>query len=146
MSMTPKWSPRCGGTTAACWTRSSKTPETCCGGVGHEDRSKLDEYLQSVRSVERRIEASLRPQRRWINASGFDLSRPSAGIPEQHVEHVRLMLDLLVLAFWTDTTRVATFMMGNAQTGRNFGFIDGCQRFLPWHLASPQRTRTDAAV
>ncbi len=35
------------------------------------------------------------------------------------------MLDIMVLAFWTDTTRIATFMFGNAQTGRNFSFIDG---------------------
>lgn len=93
--------------------------------LGHEDRSKLDEYLDSVRSIERRIESSLRPQKRWINEGRFDLERPTAGVPEQHIDHVRLMLDIMVLAFWTDTTRVSTFMFGNAQTGRNFSFIDG---------------------
>ena len=93
--------------------------------LGNEDRTKLDEYLESVRSVERRIESAMRPQKRWINEGGFDLKRPAPGVPETHVEHVRLMLDIMVLAFWTDSTRVATFMMGNAQTGRNFAFIDG---------------------
>lgn len=93
--------------------------------LGREDRTKLDEYLESVRSVERRIASSMRPQKRWINEGRFDLQRPAPGIPEQHEEHVRLMLDIMVLAFWTDTTRIATFMFGNAQTGRNFSFIDG---------------------
>ena len=89
------------------------------------DRVKLDEYLESVRSVERRIEASLKPQKRWINAGRFEVARPGPGIPETHQEHVRLMLDILALSFWTDTTRVATFMFGDAQTGRDFSFIDG---------------------
>jgi hypothetical protein len=93
--------------------------------LGRDDRTKLDEYLASVRSVERRIESALRPQKRWINEGRFDVSRPIAGVPEQHIEHVRLMLDIMVLAFWTDTTRISTFMFGNAQTGRNFAFIDG---------------------
>jgi hypothetical protein len=93
--------------------------------VGAGDRAKIDEYLESVRSVERRIERALKPQVRWINAGRFDVLRPGPGIPESHEEHVRLMLDVLVLAFWTDSTRVATFMFGNAQTGRNFSFIDG---------------------
>ncbi|QDT17770.1 DUF1552 domain-containing protein [Alienimonas californiensis] len=93
--------------------------------VGVEDRAKLDEYLASVRSVETRIENALKPQKRWINEGRFDVPRPGPGIPEDFTEHTRLMLDVLVLAFWTDTTRVATYMFGNAQTGRNFSFLDG---------------------
>ncbi|MFH5803349.1 DUF1552 domain-containing protein [Alienimonas sp. DA493] len=93
--------------------------------VGVEDRSKLDEYLTSVRSVETRIANALKPQKRWINEGRFDVPRPGPGIPEDFTEHTRLMLDVLVLAFWTDTTRVATYMFGNAQTGRNFSFLDG---------------------
>lgn len=93
--------------------------------VGTEDRAKLDEYLQSVRSVETRISNALKPQKRWINEGRFDVPRPGPGIPEDFTEHTRLMLDVLVLAFWTDTTRVATYMFGNAQTGRNFSFING---------------------
>jgi len=93
--------------------------------VGEADKAKLDEYFESVRSVETRIQSALRPQKRWINDGRFDVPRPGPGIPESHEEHVRLMLDILVLAFWTDTTRISTFMLGNAQTGRNFSFIDG---------------------
>ena len=93
--------------------------------LGLADRAKLEEYLDSVRSVERRIETALAPQRRWINDDRFEIPRPGPGIPEDHVDHVRLMLDILVLAFWTDTTRLGTFMFGNAQTYRDFGFLEG---------------------
>ncbi len=93
--------------------------------VSRRDQIKLDEYLDSVRSVETRIQASLKPQKRWINDGDLGLSRPAPGIPENHAEHVRLMLDIMLLAFWTDTTRVATFMFGDAQTGRDFSFLDG---------------------
>jgi len=93
--------------------------------VGVQDRAKIDEYLESVRSVERRIESALKPQKRWINEGRFDVPRPGPGIPEDHEDHVRLMLDIMVLAFWTDSTRISTFMFGNAQTGRNFSFLEG---------------------
>ncbi|PHR85965.1 MAG: hypothetical protein COA78_38485 [Blastopirellula sp.] len=93
--------------------------------VGTSDKGKIDEYLESVRSVEKRIENAMRPQMRWINEGKFEVPRPGPGIPETHEEHVRLMLDIMVLAFWTDTTRISTFMLGNAQTGRNFNFLDG---------------------
>ena len=93
--------------------------------VGIQDRAKIDEYLDSVRSVERRIESALKPQKRWINEGRFDVPRPGPGIPKDHQEHVRMMLDIMVLAFWTDSTRISTFMFGNAQTGRNFSFLDG---------------------
>ncbi|KAA5546195.1 DUF1552 domain-containing protein [Roseiconus nitratireducens] len=109
--------------------------------IGRDDRTKLDEYLESVRSVERRIESAMKPQRRWINEGEIGVVRPGPGIPEQHIEHVRLMLDIMVLAFWTDTTRVATFMMGNAQTGRNFSFIDGVKS--SFHGISHHRNEPD---
>jgi len=87
------------------------------------DSVKLDEYFESVRSVERRIEASMRPQKRWINEGKLPMDRPTAGLPEDHLEHVTLMLDILILAFWTDTTRIATFMFGDAQSGKDFSFL-----------------------
>src|SRR6266571_823557 len=74
------------------------------------DRVRLDEYFESVRSVEQRLEAALRPQKRWINQGKFPLERPAAGLPETHTEHVRLMLDIFILAFWSDSTRIGTFM------------------------------------
>src|SRR5690606_9965842 len=66
--------------------------------------------------------------------------RPPAGIPDQHQEHVRLMLDILVLACWTDSTRSATLMLGDAQTGRDFSFLDGAKggfHKLSHHRADP---------
>ena len=105
------------------------------------DRVKIDEYLESVRSVERRLGATLRPQKRWINDSSFGVPRPGSGIPETHEEHVRLMLDILVLAFWTDTTRIATFMFGDAQTRRNFSFLDGVSG--SFHQISHHRDEPD---
>lgn len=89
------------------------------------DQVRLDEYFASVRSVERRLESSMKPQRRWINRGKFPLDRPAPGIPDTHLEHVRLMLDILTLAFWTDTTRVATFMFGDAQTQQDYSFLPG---------------------
>ena len=89
------------------------------------DRVRLDEYFESVRSVEQRLDAALRPQKRWINAGKFPLERPAAGIPQSHEEHVRLMLDIFVLAFWSDTTRIGTFMFGDAQSGQDYSFLSG---------------------
>jgi Protein of unknown function (DUF1552) len=93
--------------------------------TSRNDQARLDEYFESVRSVERRLEASMKPQKRWINEGKLPLDRPVAGLPATHKEHVRLMLDILVLAFWTDSTRIATFMMGDAQTAQNYDFLDG---------------------
>jgi hypothetical protein len=93
--------------------------------LGPADQSKIDEYLESVRAVEARIENTLKPQKRWINQGRFDVPRPGPGIPVTHQGHLRLMMEIMLLAFWTDSTRVATYMLGNAQTGRNFSFLDG---------------------
>ena len=117
--------------------------------VGAEDRAKLDEYLTSVRSVETRIENALKPQKRWINEGRFDVPRPGPGVPEDFTEHTRLMLDVLLLAFWTDTTRVATYMFGNAQTGRNFSFLDGVSgsyHSLSHHQNDPKTIATYVTI
>jgi hypothetical protein len=89
------------------------------------DKVKLDEYFSSVRSVEQRMEAALKPQKRWINEKKLSMVRPAPGIPEGHLEHVRLMLDILVLSFWTDTTRISTFMFGDAQSSHDYSFLPG---------------------
>ncbi len=89
------------------------------------DQARLDEYFESVRAVERRLDSALRPQKRWINQGKFPLERPAPGVPETHADHVRLMLDILLLSFWTDNTRVATFMFGDAQTQQDYSFLPG---------------------
>ena len=106
------------------------------------DQLKLDEYLDAVRSVESRIQAAMSPQPRWINDGDLGLARPGPGIPDTHEEHVRLMLDILLLAFWTDTTRVATFMYGDAQTSRDFSFLEGVNgnfHGISHHRNEPER-------
>jgi hypothetical protein len=95
--------------------------------LGRDDQVKLDEYLESVRAVEKRIEFSLKPDPRdWKPEHPIDLpGAPSAEIPGDFREHVKLMLDLMVLAFQTDSTRVLTFMFANDVSGRNFSFLPG---------------------
>jgi hypothetical protein len=91
--------------------------------LGRDDQFKLDEYLEAVRGVERRLEFFAQPDpRSWKPETepGADLAAPT-GEPGDHLEHVRLMLDLIVLAFWTDSTRLGTFMLANDVSGKNFG-------------------------
>lgn len=94
--------------------------------LGGTDRQKLDEYLDSVRALEQRIEAASNAEdRNWKPmASASDLKRPEGDYGD-YTTHVHLMLDILHMAFWTDSTRVATFMFANDVSGRNFSFVDG---------------------
>jgi hypothetical protein len=86
--------------------------------LGADDRTKLSQYLEAVRDIERRIQ--LAESRDELDLPVFD--RP-AGIPGTFGEHSRLMFDLLALAYETDLTRVATFMMGREITGRTYAEI-----------------------
>ncbi|MDJ0521578.1 MAG: DUF1552 domain-containing protein [Planctomycetota bacterium] len=91
------------------------------GRLGGADRAKLEEYLEGLRDVERRIEKS---EQERADALGAAAEFPvPAGIPGDRREHMRLMCDLLVLAFQTDTTRVATFMLGNGGSNATFPWI-----------------------
>jgi hypothetical protein len=139
--------------------------------IGTHDRRKLDEYLDSVRSVEKRIayESSDRharyrddPQARAdIETLGgrVDTYKHDPGRFRErsmdHTEHVRLMLDIMLLALQTDSTRVVTFMFGNSVSNKNFSFLEGVkgghhqlshhendaakmaqyQRITTWHIA-----------
>jgi hypothetical protein len=90
------------------------------------DQHKLDEYLESVRSVEVQIDRALNPpERSWVPPTRPELVAPADGIPARRDEHLRIMLDLMVLAFWTDTTRVATLMTAHGFSRQNFSFLDG---------------------
>ena len=102
---------------------------------------KPDEYFDSVRAVEKRIEFDARRRageyesdplvRRETDRLGgriTDYYRDPARLSERgvdHTEQVRLMLDIIALAFWTDSTRVSTFMFANAVSGKNFSFLEG---------------------
>ena len=84
--------------------------------ISRSDQQKLDEYLNSVREVEQRIAAAGRrgQLQGWRpTLSGPNIPRPKNGYPQDIVEHMRLMCDILVLAFQTDTTRVCTLKLNN---------------------------------
>ncbi len=90
--------------------------------VGEGDRLKLDQYSEAVRSVERQIGVAEQQSSRELP----DLPKP-IGIPEKFSDYARLMLDLQVLAFQGDMTRVGTFMLGHEMGGRAYpelGFGD----------------------
>lgn len=85
-------------------------------GISQLDQQKLDEYLNSVREVEQRIErAGMRGEMQgWRpTLTEPNMPRPKDGYPQDIVEHMRLMSDILVLAFQTDTTRVCTLKLNN---------------------------------
>ena len=85
-------------------------------GISRLDRQKLDEYLNSVREVEQRIErAGKRGELQgWRpTLSSPNIARPKDGYPQDIVDHMKLMCDILVLAFQTDTTRVCTLKLNN---------------------------------
>jgi hypothetical protein len=100
------------------------------GRLGRDDQFKLDEYLDSVRDVEKRLSFFSQPDpRAWRPSERIDGHAEAApvGAPGDHREHVRLMMDLMVLAFRTDSTRLSTFMFANDVSGKNFGhLIPGC--------------------
>ena len=86
------------------------------GKISGGDRRKLDEYLTSVREVEQRLERAGKEGELQGWRPTFDpssLRRPADGIPQNLAEHMQLMCDILVLAFQTDATRVATLKLNN---------------------------------
>lgn len=87
--------------------------------LGKTDRQKLDEYLGSVRELEQRIARSPGDGNRELDEGGGHLRRPE-GTPGDYGEHVRLMGDLLTLAFRLDVTRVGTFMLADAGSNRSY--------------------------
>lgn len=96
------------------------------GQVGSADRIRIDEYLSVVRSLEQRLERASRPESsNWKARASMDNAPKPAGIPKEHAEHVRLMFDMIALAFQTDTTRLITFTFGNEVTNQNFSFVEG---------------------
>jgi len=109
--------------------------------VSRLDQQKLDEYLTSVREVERRIEsAGLRGELQgWRpTLAKPDMTRPKDGYPQDIVEHMRLMSDILVLAFQTDTTRVCTLKLNNDHGTLRFPHLG--VDYMAHHLLSHNET------
>jgi hypothetical protein len=86
--------------------------------LGKTDRQKIDEYFDSVRELEKRVVRAEQTNQQ---------ERPEfvapESIPRDVRDHIRLMYDLMVLAFQTDSTRVATFMLGNAGSNRSYPMV-----------------------
>lgn len=92
-------------------------------GISASDKQKLDEYLDSVREVETRIASAgkrgeLQGWRPTLDKP--NINRPADGIPQDIAEHMKLMIDILVLGFQTDTTRIATLKLNNDHSALRF--------------------------
>ncbi len=107
------------------------------GKLGGPDRGKIDQYLEAVRDVERRIQLA--------EKQGSDRDLPAlagpAGVPPVFSEYYKLMTDLMVLAWQTDMTRVATFQIGHEMSGRAYpevGFGDA-HHSVTHHHGDPEK-------
>lgn len=105
--------------------------------LGHTDKMKLDEYMTGVREIERRL-SFLEKQTKDFNSSSLVNVQ---GIPADYQEHIKIMGDLMVLAFQTDTTRVSTFMFANEGSNRSYkmvGVSDGHHE-MSHHQKTPEK-------
>jgi hypothetical protein len=109
--------------------------------ISRSDQQRLDEYLNSVREVEQRIEQAgqrgeLQGWRPTLEEP--NIPRPADGIPQDIGEHMRLMCDILVLAFQTDTTRICTLKLNNDHSSLRFSNL-GID-YMIHHLLSHQES------
>jgi hypothetical protein len=105
--------------------------------VSRADRGRLDEYLTSVREIERRVQRTRTAKERADgrardrNRPAITMRRPDNGLPEDIREHMRLMCDIIALAFQTDKTRVATLLLCRDLSGLFYPFLDVRQAHHP---------------
>lgn len=89
--------------------------------LGRNDVRKLDEYFSATRDIEQRIEqAETLPP---IQSPDYTIPNYPKGIPPDYQEHLRIMADLIVLAFQADVTRIVTFVMANEGSNKPYPFI-----------------------
>ena len=101
--------------------------------ISQGDRTKLDEYFESIRDIEKRIERATRDERLegWRpTLAQPNIARPPNDLPQDVPDHMKLMLDLMVLAFQMDKTRIATLMLNNDLSQMNFKFLEGVKGAL----------------
>jgi hypothetical protein len=100
--------------------------KTLRGQVGTQDQIRLDEYMSNMRALEERVQrAGNATKISWKPRVPIDPKKAPTEHPVDHPEHVRLMLDMIAIAFQSDTTRVSTFMFGNAVSNVSFRFLEG---------------------
>lgn len=152
--------PRRGAQAENPWKQSildvvSEDAKSLQGKLGIADQNKLAEYLESIRSVEMRLEnqeqmddfkagisPSIKKELARLDIRIDEYVDITAGI--DITEKVRLMLDIMVLAFWSDASRVGSFMFGNSVSGRNFSFLEGVRanfHSLSHHQNDPRRMK-----
>ena len=112
------------------------------GKISNADQHKLDEYLESVRDVEQRIASAgkrgeLQGWKPTLKTPSI-ARRPADGIPQDISEHMRLMCDILVLAFQTDTTRIVTLKLNNDHSSLRFPHLN--VDYMIHHLLSHSDT------
>jgi len=91
------------------------------GGIGPSDQRKLNQYLEALRDIERRIQVAEKASAEEpTSPQGQAAMERPIGIPATFAEHAKLMFDLQVAAFQSDLTRVITFMLGREVTDRNY--------------------------
>ena len=111
--------------------------------LGVTDKSKLDQYLTGVREIEQRIQQA----EKFGRTQDPDLDTP-AGVPTEYAEYVRIMYDILALAFQTDSTRVATLLLAHDGSNRSFseiGISEG-HHDLSHHQNKEERVKKVAAI
>jgi hypothetical protein len=111
--------------------------------VSSSDNRKLDEYFASIRDIEQRIEKA--------EKMGQQLPpgvQPPSGIPTSTQEHIRIMMDLMLLAFQTDSTRIVTFMLAHDGSNRNFPEIGvpDAHHNLSHHQNNPEKLEKIAKI
>ncbi len=117
--------------------------------LGAADQARVDEYLSTIRSLETRMERAADPKRTWKPRVAVRSTPEPIDNPATHAEHVRLMLDMIALAFQSDTTRISTFMFGNAVSGINFRFLEGVtdsHHEISHHANNPEKLRQYALI
>lgn len=94
--------------------------------ISQFDRQKLGQYLDSISDLESKLNKASQPdQRPWSATAEFEASRPaSSGIPASFQEHMKLMMEIMFLALQTNSTRVATLVMGHSISRVIYDFVD----------------------
>jgi hypothetical protein len=110
--------------------RVMERTQALCQKISASDKTKLDEYLTSVREVEKRVESmrkgkeSAEDAAKAKNTIAATMERPANGLPENLRDHVRLMCDIIAIAFQTDKTRVASLIISRDLSAMYYPFLD----------------------
>jgi len=125
--------------------RVKEDAATLIKSIGSSDRAKLDEFLTSVREVEKRVDVARTTKEKsddlvkQQSTPAFAMERPLNGLPEDLREHHRLMLDIIAIAFQTDKTRIATLILARDLGALYYPFLDVADGH---HAASHQNNST----